>query len=259
MSLTLERADECIEYVFNAGPLFTYHDATLHSAGLLISPMPSSTPNYRDSAGVSTVSNDAGKAFSPLRQPSKTLWERSRIVELTSEFRVVLPERKTNDVIAIQTLVEGKSAEETGMAWQVAIQGPSSRMIDICLRLRNEDESARNAIIRYARGEEMDFLRKCDQCHGRKSLPGGCRKLQDEFHGACSTCIFRGHPMSCSERIRDVDEENDYQPSEGSDDEGQYRTTIKKRKRRVQKVNGESGEMRGEQTKEQTKKKRKIR
>ncbi|KAH6975813.1 hypothetical protein EDB80DRAFT_875079 [Ilyonectria destructans] len=185
---------------------------------------------------------------------------RSRIVELTSEFRVVLPERKDHDdVIAIQTLVEGKSAEETGMAWQVAIQGPSSCMIDICLRLRNEDESARNAIICHARGEEMDFLRKCDQCHGRKSLPGGCRKLQDEFHGACSTCIFRGHPMSCSERIRDVDEENDYQPSEGSDDEDQYRTTMKKRKRRVQEVNGESGETQGEQTKEQTKKKRKMR
>ncbi|KAK7398516.1 hypothetical protein QQX98_012109 [Neonectria punicea] len=83
--------------------------------------------------------------------------------------------------------------------------------------------------------------------------------MGEEFHGACSTSIFRGHPMSCSERIRDVDEENDYQPSEGFDDEDQYRTTIKKRKRRVQKVNGESGKTRGEQTKEQTKKKRKMR
>ncbi|KAH6970480.1 hypothetical protein BKA56DRAFT_622166 [Ilyonectria sp. MPI-CAGE-AT-0026] len=162
---------------------------------------------------------------------------RSCIVELTPEFRVVLPERKDHDdVITIQTLVEGKSAEETGEAWQVAIQGPSSPMMHICRRLRNEDESTRNAIICHARGEEMDFPRKCEECHWHNSLPGGCRKLQDKFHGACSTCIFRGHPMLCSERIWHVDEENDYQPSEGSDDEDQYRTTIKKRKRRVQKV-----------------------
>ncbi|KAH8654173.1 hypothetical protein BGZ61DRAFT_487203 [Ilyonectria robusta] len=91
---------------------------------------------------------------------------RSRIVELTPEFRVVLPKRKDHDnVITIQTLVEGKSAEETGEAWQVAIQGPSSRMMDICRRLRNEDESARNAIICHARGEEMDFRGKCEECH----------------------------------------------------------------------------------------------
>ncbi|KAH6971992.1 hypothetical protein EDB80DRAFT_693592 [Ilyonectria destructans] len=101
----------------------------------------------------------------------------------------------------------------------------------------------------------MDFLEKCEQClFWGDSLPGGCRKLQDNFHGACSTCIFRGHPMLCSERVRDVNEENDYQPSEGSDDEDQYRTTIKKRKRRVQKENGDSGETRGEQTKKKRKK-----
>ncbi|KAH7120087.1 hypothetical protein B0J13DRAFT_612826 [Dactylonectria estremocensis] len=137
---------------------------------------------------------------------------RSRIVELTSEFRVVLPERKdTDDVVTIQTLMEGNSV---GESWQMAIQGSSSLMMKICRRLRNEDESARNAIICHARGKEMGFLWTCEQCYERNILPGGCRQFQDNFDGACSACILQGHQRLCSARTPIVKEENYYQPSE---------------------------------------------
>ncbi|KAH8659664.1 hypothetical protein BGZ61DRAFT_485650 [Ilyonectria robusta] len=132
---------------------------------------------------------------------------RSRIVQLTSEFRVVLPEKKDDDdVVTIQTLMEGNSV---GESWQMAIQGSSSLMMKICRRLRNEDESARNAII----------------CHAR------------------------GHQRLCSARVPIVEEENYYQPSEDSNGEDQYRTTEKKRKRIFQNVNIVDGEARGQQMK----------
>ncbi|KAH6957693.1 DHS-like NAD/FAD-binding domain-containing protein [Ilyonectria sp. MPI-CAGE-AT-0026] len=154
---------------------------------------------------------------------------RSCIVQLTSEFRVVLPERKDDDdVVTIQTLMEGNSVEES---WQMAIQGSSSLMMKICRRLRNEDESARNAIICHARGKEMGFLWTCEQSYGRNILPGGCRQFQDNFDGACSACILQGHQRLCSARVPIVEEENYYQPSEDSNGEDQYRTTEKKRKR----------------------------
>lgn len=130
----------------------------------------------------------------------------------------------------------------------MAIQGSSSLMMKICRRLRNEDESARNAIICHARGKEMGFLWTCEQCYERNILPGGCRQFQDNFNGACSACILQGHQRLCSARVLLVEEENYYQPSEGSND--QYRTTDKKRKRTFQNVNIENGEARGKQMKE---------
>ncbi|KPM42443.1 hypothetical protein AK830_g4113 [Neonectria ditissima] len=172
---------------------------------------------------------------------------RSRIVQLTSEFRVVLPERKgDDDVVTIQTLMEGNSV---GESWQMAIQGSSSLMMKICRRLRNEDESARNAIICHARGKEMGFLWACEQCYERNILPGGCRQFQGNFDGACSACILQGHQRLCSARVPIVEEENYYQPSEGSNGEDQYRTTDKKRKGKFQKVKIENGEARGHQMK----------
>ncbi|KAH7123411.1 hypothetical protein B0J13DRAFT_153907 [Dactylonectria estremocensis] len=125
---------------------------------------------------------------------------RSRIVQLTPEFRVVLPERQGHEeMITIQSFMEDKSV---GRSWRMAIQGSSSLMLKICRRLRSGDQSARDAVICHASGEQMSWSWKCEQCSVRDVLPGGCIRLQDNFDGVCSSCILQGNQGLCSARVR---------------------------------------------------------
>ncbi|KAJ4198904.1 hypothetical protein NW759_016206 [Fusarium solani] len=68
-------------------------------------------------------------------------------------------------------------------------------MSDICQRLRNGDESAKNAIICHATGEQMDSRHRCDQCDDHDPLLGGGRVVQKFFLGACSNC-YQGCQIS---------------------------------------------------------------
>ncbi|KAM5358327.1 hypothetical protein ACJZ2D_015396 [Fusarium nematophilum] len=159
------------------------------------------------------------------------------ILRITSEFRVILPPRQDHDeLVTIQML--GKSAEGRE-SWQTAIQGLRSHIFTICQLLRDGDKSTRNGVICHALGEEMNFWGECEQCSD-DSLLGGCRKFQDRFHGACSKCLLDGRQGLCTARAMDSDEEQDYQPSESSDDQDKHRTT-KKRKRRTQKFKSKMG------------------
>ncbi|KAM6514079.1 hypothetical protein FALCPG4_015245 [Fusarium falciforme] len=80
-------------------------------------------------------------------------------------------------------------------------------MSGICQRLRNGDESAKNAIICHATGEQMGSPHHCDQRDDHDPLLGGGRVVQEFFLGACSNC-YQGRQISYTVRG-----EEDYQPS----------------------------------------------
>lgn len=73
-----------------------------------------------------------------------------------------MPTPRDSGNLTVQALI--KDVDKAHESWNEAVYGPNDVMDEICQRLQNGDESAENAVICHAIGEEMVGWNCCDRC-----------------------------------------------------------------------------------------------